>query len=125
MSQTIKGLLLIAHGSRNPEANEDLVLLGRQMEGGEFPVVEPSYLELAQPSIEDGAKKCISRGATDITMVPYFLSAGVHVKTDLQEALENLGKEYPHARFKLTAHLGRHPLLLEIVKQRIAEAGQL
>ncbi|MFZ9793726.1 MAG: sirohydrochlorin chelatase [Gemmataceae bacterium] len=87
MSQTIKGLLLIAHGSRNPEANEDLVLLGRQMEGGEFPVVEPSYLELAQPSIEDGAKKCISRGATDITMVPYFLSAGVHVKTDLQEAL--------------------------------------
>jgi len=56
MSQTIKGLLLIAHGSRNPEANEDLVLLGRQMEGGEFPVVEPSYLELAQPSIEDGKK---------------------------------------------------------------------
>ena len=50
----IKALLLIAHGSRNKEANEDLVHLAKRLVSRELQIVEPSYLELAEPEIETG-----------------------------------------------------------------------
>jgi len=43
----IKALLLIAHGSRNKEANEDLIHLAKRLVSSELQIVEPSYLELA------------------------------------------------------------------------------
>lgn len=122
MADSLRGLLLIAHGSRNPEANHDLVLVANQLQGAEFPVVEPSYLELSAPSILEGANICLQKGATNIILVPYFLSAGVHVRQDLQEALEQLRARFPDASFKLASHLGRHPLLLQILRDRISEA---
>lgn len=122
MQKAIRGLLLIAHGSRNPEANHDLVLLARQLQGEEFPVVVPSYLELSEPSIREGANICVAKGATDITMVPYFLSAGVHVCKDLQDALEQMRDLHPQATFRLAPPLGRHPLLMQILRDRISEA---
>src|SRR5262245_8963784 len=43
-------LLLIAHGSRQSEANADLQFLATELRRrGEYDFVEPAYLELAQP----------------------------------------------------------------------------
>ena len=44
-------LLLIAHGSRNPEANDDLVAVARSLEDRGHPTVEASFLELAEPGM--------------------------------------------------------------------------
>ena len=114
-------LLLIAHGSRNADANADLLHLVEQL-GSDYPVVVASYLELAPPGIEDGARVCVSRGASRVVMVPYFLSAGVHVRRDLTEARDRLAAEFPHVDFRLADPLGRHPLLVEVVRQRVEAA---
>ncbi len=116
-----KSLLLIAHGSRNKEANEDLVILSKKLISKDLEIVEPSYLELAKPTIETGGDTCVARGATTVIMVPYFLSAGIHVKQDLKEAKEILEKKYPKVIFKLAGHLGPHPLLEQIIRERIEE----
>ena len=118
----IKALLLIAHGSRNKEANEDLVHLAKRLVSSELQIVEPSYLELAEPEIETGGDTCVAKGAQLVIMVPYFLSAGIHVRKDLIESLELLTKKYPAVPFKLAGHLGPHPLLETIIRERIEEA---
>ena len=112
-------LLLIAHGSREPEANADLVYLADQLQRrGTFAVVQASFLELEEPNIETGAARCVEQRAECVTLLPYFLSAGVHVKRDLTEARTRLAAQYPHVDFRLAEPLGRHPLLLEIVEER-------
>lgn len=117
-------LLLIAHGSRRPEANADLEHVAAAMRArGRFDVVQVSYLELAEPTIPAGGARCVEQGATDVVMLPYFLSPGVHVQEDMAEARAELSERFPGVTFRLAGHLGRHPLLLDIVEQRAAEAG--
>ena len=113
-------LLLIAHGSRNADANADLLHLAEELRT-DYPVVVASYLELAPPGIDDGGRLCVSQGATRVVLVPYFLSAGVHVRRDLTEARDRLAGEFPHVDFRLADPLGRHPLLVEVVRQRVAQ----
>ncbi|WP_417381671.1 sirohydrochlorin chelatase [Gimesia sp.] len=121
-----KAVLLIAHGSRRDEANQDLVKLAAMLrERCKFAVVEYAYLELAEPAIPEGAARCVQAGATEVLMLPYFLSAGVHVQNDLEEFRNGFEQTYPETRFRLCAHLGLHPLMLEIVLDRLNEpAGQ-
>ena len=117
-------VLLIAHGSRRAAANEDLIQLAELLVNrGRYPIVEVSYLELAEPTITAGGRKCVERGASRILMLPYFLSAGVHVVTDLEALRTELSTEFPTVEFVLCPHLGLHPLMAEIVFDRLAEGA--
>ncbi len=119
----MKSLLLIAHGSRRAEANADLEYLADVLRQRErYDLVRIAFLELAEPDIPTGAIHCIEAGATQVIMVPYFLSPGVHVRTDLIEFRKTLSERYPAVDFRLAEPLGRHPLLIDIVEQRIREA---
>lgn len=119
------GLLLIAHGSRNAEANQDLYHVARGLEQRGYTIVEPSFLELAEPTIAEGGRRCVERGARRVILVPYFLSAGVHARRDLGEARAALAEQFPQVDFRLADPLGRHPLLLEVVADRIREASNV
>jgi sirohydrochlorin ferrochelatase len=117
-------LLLIAHGSRRPDANTDLDhLVGQLRDRGRFPIVEASFLELAEPTVAEGAARCVEQGAGRLVMVPYFLSAGVHVQRDLAALRDELGRRYSQVEVRLAEPLGRHPLLVEVVSQRADEAN--
>jgi sirohydrochlorin ferrochelatase len=119
----MKALLLIAHGSRRAEANADLHHVAeRMLARGRYPVVQVSYLELADPDIPTGGALCVERGATAVVMLPYFLSAGVHVREDMETARADLAAKFPHVTFTLAEPLGRHPLLLDVVEDRAREA---
>lgn len=124
MTDTRKtALLLIAHGSRRPEANADLEhVAARLRERGRYPDVQVSFLELAEPSIDGGGALCAGRGATDVVLLPYFLSPGKHVVEDLAAARDRLAAAFPGVRFVLAEPLGRHPLLLDVLEQRAGEA---
>ena len=119
----MRALLLIAHGSRRPEANADLThLAGALRDRGRYDCVQVSYLELADPTIQAGGTACVEAGADEVILLPYFLSPGVHVREDLTDARDELAAKYPGTTFKLAEHLGRHPLLLEVVEQRARDA---
>lgn len=117
-------VLLIAHGSRRTDANDDLARLAEVVrQQGPYPLVEISYLELAQPSITEGARRCISCGAETVLMLPYFLSAGAHVTGDLDRFRRELAVEYPDVVFRLCQPLGLHRLMVEIVLDRLREGA--
>src|SRR5262249_27520870 len=93
-------LLLIAHGSREAEANADLEKLAAQLKrSSPYAIVESSFLELAEPTIDRAADRCITQGANVIVLVPYFLSAGVHVQRDLNGIKRRLGERYAKVTF--------------------------
>ena len=56
-----------------------------------------------------------------VLMVPYFLSAGVHLRRDLTAAREELQARHPGVEFALGPALGPHPLLDSLVLARIRE----
>jgi len=115
-------VLLIAHGSRQQAANDDLhELAARFAARGTYPIVEGCFLELAEPNLPAGGDRCVARGATRVLMVPYFLSAGVHLQRDLTSARDQLSRRYPEIEFRLGPPLGPHPLLDDLVAARIRE----
>jgi sirohydrochlorin ferrochelatase len=114
-------LLLIAHGSRNPAANDDLHHVAVQMQTRGYSIVVASFLELAEPSIDEGGRMCVEQGATQLVLLPWFLSAGVHVRRDLTDACSRLSERFPQVEIRLAEPLGRHPLLLEVAEERVRQ----
>lgn len=122
-TQTQTALLLIAHGSRRDEANADLYEVVAEMRRrGNYVCVEAAFLELAVPDIDQGAAACVANGAQCVVLLPYFLSAGVHVRRDLADIRQRLADQYPRVSFHLTEPLGPHPLLMTIVEERARHA---
>lgn len=122
-SSVSTALLLIAHGSRRPEANADLDHLAEQLRQlGRYALVQTSFLELSEPTIVAGGTLCVNAGVQRVVMLPYFLSPGIHAHDDMIAAREDLSKRFPHVEFLLAQPLGRHPLLAEVAAQRAEEA---
>jgi sirohydrochlorin ferrochelatase len=117
-------ILLIAHGSRLATANADLLQLAEQLRQ-RFPdhVIETAYLELTEPTIPQGAARCVALGARRVRLLPYFLSAGTHVTEDLRRFRSQFAEQWPHVRFDLCPPLGLHPLMLDIVCDRLSEVA--
>jgi sirohydrochlorin ferrochelatase len=115
-------VLVVAHGSRERAANDDLSeLVKRLAVEGSYPIVEGCFLELAEPDLPTGGEKCVARGASRVLLIPYFLSAGVHLRRDLTAARDELSRRHPQIEFRLGSPLGPHPLLEELVATRIRE----
>ena len=91
-------LLLIAHGSRKESANQEVRELTINIENhntSEYDAVVPAFLEFAEPNIGNGIDHCVKLGASNITVVPYFLSAGAHVNRDIPGHLDIANQRYP------------------------------
>lgn len=113
-------IVLIAHGSREADANRMVHDLAKELADRIGYPVEPAFLELTAPTVDDAAGKCVEQGARTVVITPYFLAPGVHVRRDLEEARKRLSQEYPHVDFRLANPLGPHELLLEILSERVA-----
>ena len=80
-------LMLVAHGSRRDESNLEIESLAKKIalfKVKEFEVVMSAFLEFAKPSITEAIAKCAVIGATEVTLLPYFLTAGVHITKDIE-----------------------------------------
>ena len=105
----MKSLILVAHGSRRAESNDEVRHLADQLRaraGDGFDSVRCAFLELAEPSIPDGIEASVREGATDITVLPYFLSAGRHVVTDIPNEVAVKQREHPEVSIRIAPYLG-------------------
>jgi sirohydrochlorin ferrochelatase len=116
-------ILLMAHGSRIPEANDAArEIAARVKTMTQFDIVEVSFREQHLPNIQQGVDSCVAQGARRILLVPYFLYLGAHVLEDLPEELTEARERHPGVEMVLGKHLGVHNKLAEIVVERIAES---
>jgi len=116
-------ILIMAHGSRIPEANNaarQVAAMVQEMTG--FEIVEVSFRELHEPDIQSGIDACVARGAGRILLMPYFLFMGAHVQHDLPEEIEEAHKRHPGLIMEMGSHLGVHRKLAEVETERVNEA---
>lgn len=115
-------ILLIAHGSRRAEANAELRVVAEALAARRPDcLIEIAYLELAAPDIPTAARRCVERGATEVRLLPYFLSPGAHVREDLTGFRDAFAEEFPTVRFECCPPLGVHPLLVDVLLERLNE----
>ena len=115
-------VLLMAHGSRIPEANDavrEIAAMVKEMT--RFDIVEVSFREQHLPNIQQGIDTCVDHGAERIILMPYFLYMGAHVREDLPKEMAEAKQRYPRVEFVMGGHLGAHRKLAEIVAERIAD----
>ena len=117
-------ILLVDHGSRVAAANEQLSqvaeLLRRGLSGS---VVEIAHMELSAPTIDDGIRGCLSKGATRLIVVPYMLSPGRHATEDIPRLVRAALVGQSDLDVVFTESLGVHPGLITVVLTRIEEQG--
>jgi sirohydrochlorin ferrochelatase len=114
------GVIVVDHGSRREESNALLLDVVRDFQATTgFAIVEPAHMELAQPSIEAAFARCIERGATKVVVFPYFLLPGRHWDKDIPRLAAEAATRYPHVSYLVTAPFGLHPLMSEVMRQRI------
>lgn len=105
----MKSLLLVAHGSRRPESNAEVVALAdglRNRAGAHFGWVGHAFLELAAPSIPEAMDQAAAAGAEELLVLPYFLSAGRHVVKDIPHEVELGLQQQPQLRVSVAPYLG-------------------
>ncbi len=121
----MKALLLVAHGSRKQSSNEEVETLSlkiKQLLTSEFEIAECGFLELAQPLIPEAIDRCVALGATEIIVVPYFLSAGRHVVQDVPEEVEKGQKNNPDTLIRISNYLGARDEIANLLIKSAIEA---
>lgn len=121
------GIILVDHGSRRAESNDLLVQVAdfyrgytrRDRPEEQWPIVEPAHMELAEPSIAQAFDRCVAQGAKKVVVMPYFLSPGKHWFKDIPELTRQAAQRHPGVSFLVTAPLGLHPLIAQIIDARV------
>ena len=119
----MKSLLLVAHGSRREASNDEIRRLTRRLGAvaGDFDHLACAFLELAEPSIPDGLRLAISQGASEVVVLPYFLSAGRHVVTDIPSEIETVQRENPSINIYLAPYLGAADGVVELLMDQASK----
>ncbi len=114
------GIVIVDHGSRRSEANDRHERFVREWrERGRFAVVEAAHMELTEPSLGTAFDSCVAAGATTVVVVPYFLWPGDHWERDIPALAAEAASRHPGVHYLVSAPLGPHPLLADIVEDRI------
>jgi len=111
-------LIVVSHGSRREASNEEVKRLAQLLSAHQqnsFDDVSAAFLELAEPSIPDGIMAAIDRGADEVTVLPYFLSAGRHVTQDIPAEVDKARRQKPDAVIRIAPYLGSAPEMADIV----------
>jgi sirohydrochlorin ferrochelatase len=78
-------------------------------------------MELAEPSIATAFGRCVEQGAMLVVVFPYFLGPGRHWSEDIPRLAADAASPYVGrgVRHLVTAPLGLHPLVLEVIDARV------
>lgn len=114
------GIVIVDHGSRRPESHAMLLeVVALYAQTCPYSIVEPAHMELAEPSIETAFRRCVEQGAELIVVYPYFLLPGRHWDHDIPALAAEAARHHPGLRYLVTAPQGLHPLISQIIQDRI------
>ena len=119
-NRTRLGVIIVDHGSRRTESNDLLLRIVEQFAtAGDFEIVEPAHMELAEPSISTAFDRCVQRGAKTVVVFPYFLLPGRHWDQDIPALTAEAAERHPGVQHLVTAPIGVHALMADIISDRI------
>ena len=120
----IRAVLLVDHGSRRAEANEQLEALAAMLRT-RLPdrLVVTAHLEVVPPNVGEGIEACVDAGATEVVVHPFFLAPGRHTSEDIPRQVAAATDRHPGLSIRISQPLGLHDRLLDVVIERIESSG--
>jgi sirohydrochlorin ferrochelatase len=119
-------VIILAHGSRGErEPFERLKEIVRRLQDrlGVAMPVSGAALQFNHPNLEEAIEEQIVQGATNIVILPYFLFDGTHINVDIPGELDALQQRHPGVNIAMGRTLGVEDRLIEVLVDRLAEAG--
>lgn len=117
------GILLVGHGTRDGDGTDEFLSIAKQVAiARPQQIVEPCFLELAEPSISTAVATLAEQGVEQMIVMPLLLFAAGHAKRDVPRAIASALGSYPRIRWTQAAHLGCHPAILAQSEARFREA---
>ena len=109
-----QGLILFAHGARDPRWAEPFVDLSARI-AAQRPqlALRLAFLEFMTPDLASAAADLVATGCTSVDLVPVFLGSGGHVRKDLPRLLDELRLRHVGVAFTLHAAIGENPAVLQ------------
>jgi len=120
----MRALLLVSHGSRRSQSNEEVNQLCERLSedmSESFEIIHSAFLEIASPSIPQGIKQCIEAGSSSITILPYFLAAGRHVTEDIPSIVNDACQEFPEVSISISRHIGEFEGMSKLISSVIRQ----
>ncbi|MCB0308967.1 MAG: CbiX/SirB N-terminal domain-containing protein [Bdellovibrionales bacterium] len=114
-------VILLAHGTKNPESSQPVYGYAKQLSLQTHLQVEPCLREFIEPSIPTVVDKLATKGYRTIFVLPFFLFKSAHVTRDIQNDIEIERKKYPDIKFIIGEPLGDDPLLFALLFKRLEE----
>jgi sirohydrochlorin cobaltochelatase len=117
-------LLGVAHGSKDESSQQvvrDLLTAAERRRRGLRAV--PAYIDNASPSIAAAVEELVRDGVDDLAVVPLLLTPASHSKTDVAGSVQASRQLHPNLRIRYGRPLGPHPALVDVLAQRLTEAG--
>ena len=116
----MKGVLVIAHGSRAKETEaaleEVLSMVKTKLPETDM---ECAFMEFSDRTVEKGILALAGRGVTEIKVVPYFLFMGIHMKEDIPNMVASCAANHPGIKIIMGEPLWIDERLADILVDRI------
>ena len=120
------GYVIFAHGSSVESANEAVrAVAADAAKAGDLDPCEAAFLEGGRPGLTDAVASLAARGASEVVVIPYFLTLGLHLQRDLPALVRALERDVPGVVIRVTAPLDGHPALSAILVERAREAASV
>jgi sirohydrochlorin cobaltochelatase len=112
------GLVLFAHGARDPRWREPFERLATKVrEARPGLPVRLAFLELMTPDLRSAIEALAGAGCASIRVVPVFLGQGGHVRSDLPALFQDAVARHPQCRFQLAVAAGEDDAVLEALAE--------
>ena len=119
------GLILFAHGARDPRWAEPFLAIAERIRTADpARPVELAFLELMEPDLAEAARRLAAGGATRIDVVPLFLGMGGHLRNDLPPLVEAIRAELPGIGIRLHPAIGENDAVIAVVASAALAAAR-
>ncbi|MBI1823942.1 MAG: sirohydrochlorin chelatase [Nitrospirae bacterium] len=112
--------LLIGHGSRDQEGNEEfLKLVEKLRKKNRSRRIDGAFLELAEPNMREVLDGYGDSGRKTVWILPLLLFGAGHSKTEIPKVIHKARIRHPHVEYRYGTPIGIHSSLLRMVGEQI------
>ena len=112
------GIVLFAHGSRDPHWRAPIEHIARLIQELDPEVqVRCAYLEMTTPDLPSAVDEMAQQGLRSLLVLPIFLGMGKHLRQDLPELMQTLRRKHPQIDLRLAASVGENQEVLRAIAQ--------
>jgi sirohydrochlorin cobaltochelatase len=118
MVPTRKGIVLFAHGARNPDWRRPIEAIAAAMQARDPRArIEIGFLEFLAPSLPEAIDRLAGEGIRAIVVVPIFMAQSGHTKRDLPQLLESASRRHDGLSIEVATPIGEAGAVVAAIAQ--------